>query len=169
MDRSVKKLIVAAMMAALACVGTLVHIPAPAVGYVHAGDAVVVLAGALLGPLYGTVAAGLGSALADLLLGYVLYAPATFVIKALVALTVSLLADRVRTAGMRGYLMLVFCGLLGGFVTVGGYFVYEIFLYGLGAAIPGLLLNALQALVGAIAGALLITQLRRVRLLRELR
>ena len=86
-DNTTKKIVFAALLAALACVATMIiKIPTPLGGYIHAGDAVVVLAGFLLGPVWGALAAGLGSCLADVIAGYVLYAPGTFVIKAVVAL-----------------------------------------------------------------------------------
>ena len=79
-----RKLVYAALFAALTCVMTMiVKIPVPATGgYVNLGDCVVLLAGWVLGPMYGGAAAGLGSMLADLVSGYPLYAPGTFVIKA---------------------------------------------------------------------------------------
>ena len=90
-NRPMQKLILAAMFAALSCVATMmIQIPAPT-GYVNLGDAFVILAGFCLGPVYGFVAGGLGPALADLLLGYTMYAPGTFVVKGLVALIASLL------------------------------------------------------------------------------
>lgn len=50
-DKTVKKLVFAALFAALCCVATMViRIPTPIGGYIHAGDAVVLLAGFLLGP-----------------------------------------------------------------------------------------------------------------------
>ncbi|NCB42745.1 MAG: ECF transporter S component [Clostridia bacterium] len=51
-------------------------------GYVNLGDAAVFLGVYLLGRKNGTVAAGIGSGLADLLLGYSAFAPFTLVIKA---------------------------------------------------------------------------------------
>ena len=72
-----RKLVYAALFAALTCVMTMiVKIPVPATGgYVNLGDCVVLLAGWVLGPMYGGAAAGLGSMLADLVSGYPLYAP----------------------------------------------------------------------------------------------
>ena len=82
-----RKLVYAALFAALTCVMTMiVKIPVPATGgYVNLGDCVVLLAGWVLGPMDGGAAAGLGSMLADLVSGYPLYAPGTFVIKACMA------------------------------------------------------------------------------------
>ena len=75
------------MLAALTCIATMViKIPSPLNGYLNLGDCVVLLAGWMLSPVYGFLAAGVGSALADLFSGYVVYAPATFVIKGLMAL-----------------------------------------------------------------------------------
>ena len=70
-----RKLVYAALFAALTCVMTMiVKIPVPATGgYVNLGDCVVLLAGWVLGPMYGGAAAGLGSMLADLVSGYPLY------------------------------------------------------------------------------------------------
>ena len=52
------KIIVAAMMAALACVATMIiRIPSPMQGYVNLGDAVVLMCGWILGPIYGVAAA----------------------------------------------------------------------------------------------------------------
>ena len=75
------------MLAALTCVATIViKIPSPLNGYINLGDCIVLLSGWLLSPVYGFFAAGLGSALADLFSGYAAYAPATFLIKGLMAL-----------------------------------------------------------------------------------
>lgn len=45
-------------------------------GYVNLGDCAVLMSAWVLGPLYGGAAAGIGSALADLLSGYAHYVPA---------------------------------------------------------------------------------------------
>ena len=55
----------AALLAALTCVATMIiKIPSPLKGYLNLGDCVVLLAGWMLSPTYGFLAAGLGSALA---------------------------------------------------------------------------------------------------------
>lgn len=63
-------------MIALTCVLTMaVRIPSPTKGYLNLGDCAVLFSGWLLGPIYGTVAGGVGSALADLLAGYPIIFP----------------------------------------------------------------------------------------------
>ncbi|MFR5782567.1 MAG: ECF transporter S component [Oscillospiraceae bacterium] len=72
-----KKLIYAALFAALCCVITMYPKFPTLFGYIHAGDALVLLAAYVLGPLWGSLAAALGSSLADLMAGYVQYFPGT--------------------------------------------------------------------------------------------
>ena len=70
------------LLTALVCAATMViRIPTPNGGYVNIGDALVLLSGWMLGPVYGFFAAGVGSALADLLWGYGAYVPGTLIIK----------------------------------------------------------------------------------------
>ena len=54
------KLVLAALFAAMCCAATmLIHIPVPATnGYINLGDAMVLLAALLLGPVYGAAAGG---------------------------------------------------------------------------------------------------------------
>ena len=94
---TLKKLVMAALFAALACVATMsIKIPTPGTsGYIHPGDAIVILAGVVLGPTWGFLAGGIGSAMADLLGGYFVYVPITFVIKGLVSLCSALLYRKV--------------------------------------------------------------------------
>ena len=64
-----KKLVLSALFMALTCVATMsIRIPTPGTGgYIHPGDAIVILSGALFGPVWGFLIAGIGSCLADLL------------------------------------------------------------------------------------------------------
>ena len=80
-------MVTAAVLAALTCVATMVvQIPMPLTkGYVNLGDVMVLTSVWLIGSPWGVAAAGIGSAMADLLTGYAYYAPATLIIKALMA------------------------------------------------------------------------------------
>ena len=96
MNSNLKKIVMTALFAALSCVATMsIHIPTPGTGgYIHPGDAVVILSGVILGPVYGLLAGGIGSAMADLIGGYFIYVPITFVIKGLVALAAGLIYQK---------------------------------------------------------------------------
>lgn len=118
-----KKLIYAALFAALCCVITMYPKFPTLFGYIHAGDALVLLAAYVLGPLWGALAAALGSSLADLMAGYVQYFPGTFVIKAVMALIAGGLL--VRFGEKKPILTTVLAGLAAEVVMVLGYFGYE--------------------------------------------
>ena len=138
-----------ALFAALACVATMsIRIPTPGTGgYIHPGDAIVILAGIILGPVYGMLAGGIGSALSDLIGGYFVYVPITLVIKGLVALVSGLIYQKMCRYGKNRYVAdIVF--------VAGGYFICEFFLYGSGAAasIPA---NIIQGVGGLIISAVL--------------
>ena len=90
------KLSLTAISAALVCVATMVisvYVPATK-GYFNIGEIAVYSTAMLFGPVVGAFAGGVGSMLADLLLGYPLYAPATFVIKAVEGAIVGYLSSK---------------------------------------------------------------------------
>ena len=145
-----------ALFAALACVATMsIRIPTPGTGgYIHPGDAIVILSGVVLGPGYGFLAAGIGSALSDLIGGYFVYVPITFVIKGLVALVSGLIYQKMSHSGKNRYLAVILGGVTDIVFVAGGYFICEFFLYGSGAAasIPA---NIIQGVGGLIISAVL--------------
>lgn len=145
-----------ALFAALACVATMsIRIPTPGTGgYIHPGDAIVILSGVVLGPGYGFLAAGIGSALSDLIGGYFVYVPITFVIKGLVALVSGLIYQKMSHSGKNRYLAVILGGITDIIFVAGGYFICEFFLYGSGAAasIPA---NIIQGIGGLVISAVL--------------
>lgn len=156
---TVQKTVLAAMFAALTCVATMViKIPIPATnGYINIGDCIVLMSGWLLGGVYGTAAAGIGSAFADMLLGYMTYAPGTFVIKALMALvtyTVHKAIDEKYNFTAR-----LVSSILAEAVMVFGYFVYEATILGYGIGALGSVLSNIIQGVGGVVIAVLVMEL----------
>ena len=156
MNTKTKKIIMAALMAALACVATMIiKIPSPLKGYLNLGDCIVLTAGWLLSPTYGFLAAGLGSALADVFSGYVTYAPATFIIKGLMALIAfygfKLLNKKIGNLPSR-----IISGIVAEIVMILGYFVFEGFLYGFIPSAVNIPANGVQGIAGLIIGVILI-------------
>lgn len=149
-----KRIIYAALFAALTCVATLViHIPITiANGYVNLGDCIVLLSGFMLGPVYGTAAAGIGSAFADIMLSYTAYAPATLVIKALMALTASLIYRFPAKSSIR----LILAGVTAELIMIFGYFGFECIMYKYASAALAIPLNSVQALVAIASSTVLI-------------
>ena len=164
MQIKIRRIVTAALMAALVCVATLIiRIPSPMKGYINLGDGIVLLAGWMLLPQYGFFAAAVGSALADVFAGYVLYAPATFFIKGIMALVAFALACPMQNAKKRIVFQLL-GGVLAELVMVFGYFVFEGVLYGFGASALNLVANLVQAAAGLIVGILLVKLLERAKI-----
>ena len=162
----IKNLVFAALLAALACVATLVlTVPSPTGGYMNLGDTVVVLSAYLLGPGWGAAAAGIGSMLADLFAGYPAYAPATLVIKAVMALLAAVLY---KALGKKNWAFLV-CAVAAEAVMVVGYWLYDGFLMGsvMGAAV-GIPSNLVHAAFGLIASTALALALKASKYVRDL-
>jgi uncharacterized membrane protein len=164
-----QKLTMAALFSALVYVATnIIHIPVPSTnGYLNLGDGVILLGAFLLGPWYGAAAAGLGSMLADLLLGYAAYAPGTFVIKALVAvLAASLFRTFREKAGVTASVLIA--GAAAECWMIAGYFGYESFILGYGpAAAAGMAGNAVQGAAGLALGAVLYQSLYHIPSVRK--
>ena len=152
MRSKIKRIVISALLAALACVATMIiKIPTPLNGYVNLGDCVVLLSGWLLSPGYGFLAAGLGSALADLFSGYAAYAPATFIIKGAMAL-VAFYCLRLMSKRIGRLVSQIIGAVLAELVMVAGYFVFEGFLYGFAPSVVNIPANAVQGIAGIIIG-----------------
>lgn len=153
-------LVLTGVFAAMACAATMViRIPSPTTGYVNLGDTVVLLGAYLLGPGYGAAAAGIGTALADLLGGYPVYVPATLVIKAAMASLAGLAYRKGMGKRMPG---VIACGLVGEIPMVAGYWLYDGVLLGsLAGSAAGIPSNLVQAGFGIAASTLLAAALRK--------
>lgn len=156
MDRTAR-LTLTAVFAALTCIATfIIKIPVPATqGYIHFGDAFVLLAGIFPGAGFGMLAAGIGSALADLFSGYAIYAPATFIIKAVCAIVVTGIYKGLSSKIQNQFLRLIIAGAAATAILTGGYLAFESVLYG-AAALVEIPMNIIQGCSGiAIACGLL--------------
>lgn len=156
MNTRTKKIVMAALLAALVCVATMIiKIPSPLKGYVNLGDCIVLAAGWMLSPAYSFLAAGIGSSFADIFSGYVIYAPATFVIKGLMALIAfyvfKLLHNKIGNLPSR-----IISGVSAEITMMLGYLVFEGFLYGFIPSLVNIPINGAQGVVGLVIGIVLI-------------
>lgn len=160
------KLVTAALLAAMTCVVTMIlpiKIPYGNGGYIHPGDGFVLLSGIILGPFYGGFAAAIGSMLADLLSGYVQYAPATFIIKFIAAALGAVSYRKIRHGSV------ILAGIFGGVVVTLGYFLYDSILSGSAmAALTGVPFNLLQNVMGIIIASILLPLLLKVPQIRSI-
>ena len=144
---NVKQLTLCGVLAALVFVLTYFpKVPVPVTGgYVHLGDGAIFLAALLLGPL-GIPAAAIGSGLADLIGGYMLYVIPTVIIKGLVALVGWKLYKK------GSWVSAVVAFVLAEAVMVLGYFVFGCFTSGAPAAAAAILPNVKQGVAGVELG-----------------
>lgn len=135
-------------------------------GYANAGDVFVILSGVMLGPWAGIASAGVGSALADLYLGYSVYAPATFVIKGLMAVCAGrvLPLKKIRKE-KRPLLRCAAACILCEAIMVLGYFLFETVFFGIAVALADVIGNLLQAAFGAAAAIALTMVLLKTRVM----
>lgn len=166
-NETTKKIVWAGLLTALTTIATMVvQVPSPTGGYINAGDAIVILSAYLLGPLWGALAAGIGSALADLISGYAIYVPATFIIKGLMALAAAAVLRRAKGEKKLG--LAVLGSVTAELIMIAGYFVFTATVLGLGwgalAEIPG---NCVQGAFGAVAGTALYIALSRTPYVRD--
>ena len=152
---STKKLVFTAILMALTTISTMfIRIPLP-LGYVNLGDAFVLLSVFLLGPVCGTISAGLGSAFADLL-GYITYAPGTLIIKTLMAIAAYFTYKLVLKVSKIPFLSQIIAGIIATLIMAFGYFIYEtIFFAAAEVAILSLPFNLLQGAVGTTVAVIL--------------
>lgn len=154
---------IVAALTGLAFLGTLIiRIPIPATtGYFNLGDVFVILAALWLGPLIGFIVGALGPTLADAI-GFPQFIPATFIVKGIMGFSVGLIGGGTKDLSIKRRYIAVFVGAI---ILVGGYFVFEAFIYPyigksiplfsvttMGAAIVEIFPNSIQAIIGAIGG-----------------
>ncbi len=154
-----KDLVVFGLLIGMTIVMTII-LPIPSIvthGYINLGDMVVLFAALHLGKRAGAIVGGVGSALADIILGYTLYAPATLIIKGLEGVICAYLFEK------NGKTNTVIPTVVAGASMAVGYFLYECVIYTPTAAavsIPG---NILQGVVGAVSASLIYAAFSKIR------
>ncbi len=143
-----KAFLTVVLAGAVAALTIAVRIPIPGTGgYLNFGDIAVIFCGLFLGKKWGALAGGVGSALADIIGGFFIFAPITLIAKGLEGFL----------AGIIGKTKLKYFTLpIAGFAMMFVYFVAEIFLpgMGIGAALSEVPFNLIQAVVGVYGGLL---------------
>lgn len=118
-------------------------------GYIHLGDSMIILSAFILG-LYAVPAAAIGSALADIVTGYAIYSPATFIIKGAMAFVAYLIIRK-----KESFLSLLLGALLCEAIMAGGYFLCDLLLFGFSVALTSLPFSLVQAGSGIAIGVTL--------------
>ena len=162
-----KRLVISAMFTALTFIATmLIQIRLTPNGYVNIGDCMVCMCGIFLGPVWGGLSAGIGSCLADLMLGYVIYAPATFIIKSVMAILVSLIFKKI--SSVNNIAAIAVSSFLSEVVMFLGYYLFETMLYGNIAALASVPGNFMQMGFGFICSIVLYLAMSKIRYIKNI-
>ena len=156
MDKNIaKRVALGAILAATVTLATMLHVPLPGLRiYFNLGEGVIYIIALLLGARFGGLCGGVGAALADILLGYPLWAPLTLVIKGLEGYIVGRLAPRGRimaiaagaAAMIAGYT--TSAGILYGWKVAPVELMTDIAQTGIGAAFALIMLPILEKRIG---------------------
>lgn len=165
-SKKLLKVVFGGLMAALVCVATAVMvIQLPTGGYANLGDCFVILSGFILGPVYGALAGGIGAGFADLFLGYGIYAPFTFIIKACMAVAVYFITKKAKGRSMIAQIsFMILATLVAEIIMVCGYFILEVFMYGVEGAVVNVLGNSIQGVFGCVSSVVMYTVMNKVNL-----
>ncbi len=160
-----RSLVLTGLLTALVFVATMaLHIPNGVGGVIHLGDSMIFMAAIVFGWKYGAAAGAIGMSLFDLLSPYAIYAPYTFIIKALMGFAVGTIAW---SGGNRGknFSRNIIAMVAGGVILIVGYYFAEVIIYGSTfAPLASVVGNVIQAAGGTIIAIPLIAALRRVKL-----
>src|SRR3990172_3578404 len=123
--------VMAVCIAIVAVLVAVVPVPIPATGgFTHPGAVAELFVAMAFGPVVGGVAAGLGAAIADLVLGYGSFAPLTLIAHGSLGVLAGWLGWKKGWGGM------IVGWVVGGLALVAVYFIGEATLYGFLAARP---------------------------------
>lgn len=176
-SRQLKLLVYTALSAAMVALSTMViKIPSPKGGYVNFGDIIIFIIAALMGSTRGFLAGGIGSAMADLILGYAVYAPATFIIKGLEGFICGIIAYKNKNSKYNIGIF-IFAAFISAAWMVLGYFLYEYKIggllfankdFGFTTAVMNLPGNIIQGVVSAAASVPFLLAIRRTKIFTDL-
>ncbi len=153
-NEKLRKLVFTSLFSALCTVATMIAFPAGP-GYINAGDMMVLLGAFTLSPIHAMAAAGIGAAFADLLGGYVLYIPATLVIKAGMAACACFLSRALKKITVPAPVAIALSAIFAELCMTIGYLAYEwtVLRYG-AAALSNIPANLIQGAFGCVGGVL---------------
>ncbi|HML36462.1 MAG TPA: ECF transporter S component [Bacillota bacterium] len=160
-DRTTKIILTGLMMAMIVVATMILVIPNPfTTGYIHLGDAMIFLSVLILGWKHGALASGVGSALADILVGYAIWAPWTLVIKGIMGAVMGLFILKAMHKPGKSIFGVPLYQLIGmilaGLFMAAGYYVAEGIIYGnFVVAALGIPWNILQFSVGTVIATIL--------------
>ncbi|MCE5219970.1 MAG: ECF transporter S component [Clostridium sp.] len=154
------------LMAALVFFGTFfIKIPSIS-GYTHLGDCMIFVSVLILGWRKGAVASGIGAALADLLGGYTQWIIPTLFIKAIMAMIMGIMTEKLFPNLRFGWLI---GATVGGLFQIAGYTFVRILLYGAAMGFVELPMLIIQTVSGVALSLVLVTTLLQSNIINKLK
>jgi len=153
-----------ALVVLIALITLFIRIPLPSRGYFSLGDVAVIFSGLVLANtnkktiLLSFFVAAIGSAMADIIGGFAIFAPLTFFAKGLESMFANLSFNK---SVFIKYIFLFLSALS----MVGVYFIFEVLMpnIGLQLAIQEIIPNVVQALGGLVGGILTFNAYKKIR------
>ena len=152
-QKRTQKLAFAALFGALTFAATWISFPSPFGGNVNLGDCILLITAWLGLEPWSIFACAIGATFTDLAAGYAIYAPATFVIKALMVAVAILIKHG--TQKLLPIWRALLSGVAAELVMVAGYFAYESILYGATTALLNIPFNLAQGGIAIVAATVL--------------
>ncbi len=129
-------------------------------GLIHLGNVPVLLAAAIFGKKASAISASLGMALFDLMSGWIIWAPFTFIIMGILGYTIGILFEKLNMNIIYKYIIILSVAII---IKVTGYYFAEVILYGNFivpfGSIPG---NITQIIVAGIISIPVIAKLNKM-------
>ena len=152
-DNKIKDLVESGLAIALICVGIMVLQIPSAGGFVHLGDSIIFVSVVILGKRRGSIAAGLGGFLADILCGYPHWAIPTFIIKYVMAYIMGTLVEKQHLNNKYSW---IFGAAIGSIWQVLGYAIAGSLMFNFNTALADIPGNVMQSLSGAVIAIVII-------------
>lgn len=153
-----KKAILTGVITALTAVVTrVIQIPTPLTGgYINLGDIIIIFSGFYLGSRTGAFVGGVGSTIADILSGYPFYF-ITLIVKGLEGAIAGLpiFSYREDKSDGENEARLISAGVCAALLMIAGYFIMQIFVFGIPKALTSLIPNFIQGAAGIFGAVLL--------------
>ncbi|MTI49650.1 MAG: ECF transporter S component [Firmicutes bacterium] len=167
-SQNTKDIVVSGLLIALVFISTYFiqfHLPLSlnSGGLVHLGNTMLFSIAIVFGKKKGAVAGAFGMGLFDIIAGWALWAPCTFIVRGVQGYLIGLIANGNDRKGNSVVWNIVAISISSAWM-IAGYFIYNIALYQNWAAalssIPG---DVLQTVIGIILGLPLVSALKRIK------
>ncbi|MBR2614246.1 MAG: ECF transporter S component [Clostridia bacterium] len=161
-----KKITYIAVFTALVALATAFLSIPNGIGYTNLGETFIFVASSFFDPFFAFVVAGVGSAIADLSLGYFIYALPTFIIKGLEGFIVCVLLKQLLKK-CNSILSLFISFFIGALIMIAGYFLTNTILYSFYEGVASIVNDVIQGSINLALGLALTLILAKIGLFKD--